>query len=115
MVFGHPGAHIILKWSKTLQNHKSHHIIQIPSIDNPYLCPVRALHKLLNTRPLPPDAPLFADMSYSHAQVLDTPIRDALKTILRYRSMPVQGFSFYTFRRSGPHSPLTIMSKFKIS
>ena len=30
VVFGHPGAHIIIKWTKTLQDNKSHHIVQIP-------------------------------------------------------------------------------------
>ena len=101
VIFGYPGAHIILKWYKTLQNHKSHHIIQIPVIDNPYLCPVKALHKLLNSRPLPPDAPLFATIYHPHSQILDTPVREALKSILKHRAMPTTGFSFHTFRRSG--------------
>ena len=74
IIFGPPGAHLIIKWTKTLQDHKSHHVIQIPSIDNIFLCPVRALQALLKSRPLPPTFPLFANFSYPHSQVIDTHI-----------------------------------------
>ena len=53
LVFAPPGAHLILKWSKTLQDHKSHHVVQIPEIKNPFLCPIRALKALLKSRKLP--------------------------------------------------------------
>ena len=62
-VFGPPGAHIIIKWTKTLQESKAHHVVQIPSFTNIYLCPVRALSRLLESRPLSPDHPLFANLS----------------------------------------------------
>ena len=61
LIFAHPGAHLIIKWTKTLQDHNSHHVIQLPSIQNPFLCPVRALKHLLQSRPLPPHSPLFAN------------------------------------------------------
>ena len=31
VIFGHPGAHLIIKWTKTLQDNKSHHIIHFPN------------------------------------------------------------------------------------
>ena len=58
VIFGPPGAHLILKWTKTMQDRKSHHIIQLPTISNKYLCPVQALTALLKSRDLPPPGPL---------------------------------------------------------
>ena len=101
VIFGHPGAHITIKWTKTLQDNKSHHIIQIPQLSNIYLCPARVLSALTSSRPLPPSAPLFAVQSYPHNQVIDTQIRSALKKVLMFKNFPSRGFSFHAFRRSG--------------
>ena len=30
IIFAHPGIHLILKWTKTLQDSSSHHIVQLP-------------------------------------------------------------------------------------
>ena len=56
LIFADPGADLIIKWTKTLQDHNSHHVIQFPSIQNPILGPVRALKQLPQSRPLPPHA-----------------------------------------------------------
>ena len=72
LIFGHPGAHLIIKWTKTIQDHRAHHIIQLSSLKNPYLCPVRALTRLIQSRPLPPDAPLFANNFPPFLQVIDS-------------------------------------------
>ena len=34
IVFGHPGVYLIIKWAKTLQDHRSHHIDQLPQLKN---------------------------------------------------------------------------------
>ena len=101
LIFAPPGAHLLIKWTKTLQNHKSHHWIQLPSLANHFLCPVRALKTLLNSRPLPPTAPLFANKFQPYNQVIDTHIRDALKKVLDHRNISPKGHGFHTFRRSG--------------
>ena len=101
LIFADPGAHLVIKWTKTLQDRNSHHIIQLPSIQNTFLCPVRALKLLLQSRPLPPDAPLFANSFPPFAQIIDTHIRDSLKKVLMHRNIPLKGHSFHTFRRSG--------------
>ena len=62
VIFAPPGAHIILKWCKTMQDAKSTHIVQITEIANVWLCPVRALKTLLASRQLPPTSPLFANV-----------------------------------------------------
>ena len=60
VLFTPPGAHLIIKWTKTLQDRRAHHIVQLTSINNMYLCPVRAIRALLSSRLLLPSAPLFA-------------------------------------------------------
>ena len=101
LIFASPGAHLLIKWTKTLQHHKSHHWIQLPSIQNHFLCPVKALQALINSRPLSPTSPLFANNFYPYAQVIDTHIRDALKKVLIHRNISPTGHGFHTFRRSG--------------
>ena len=65
------------------------------------ICPVTALKKLLNSRHLPKDAPLFAEITFPNYQVIDTKIRDALKLVLRALNIPHIGHNFHAFRRSG--------------
>ena len=81
-------AHLVFKWTKTLQDHRSHHVIQLPKIKNPLLCPVRALKKLLDSKPLPPHHPLFANNFPPYTQVIDSYIRDALKRVLTHKTIP---------------------------
>ena len=82
-----PGVHLRIKWTKTLQDNSSHHIVQLPLLKNIYLCPVRALQALLNSRDLPPSAPLFTSIHHPHSQVIDTHVRYALKKILHLRNI----------------------------
>ena len=98
LIFGPPGAHLIMKWSKTLQSPNSHHIIQLPSISTFFLCPIRALRALIRSRPLSDDGPLLACVQFPHHQVIDTVVRDALRTVLLHRGLPTKGYSFHTFR-----------------
>ena len=96
--FGPPGAH---SRTKTLKDGNSSHMVQLPEIDNFYLCPVRALKALLKSRPLPSTAPLFATIYHSHLQVIDTHVRDALKSVLSVLNISPIGHGFHSFRRSG--------------
>ena len=74
IIFLPPGAHILLKWTKTLQDSSAHHFVQIPALKNPTLCPVRAIKKLLRSRDLSRSAPLFAHNSPPFYPVIDTTI-----------------------------------------
>ena len=47
IIFAPPGAHILLKWTKTLQESTAHHFVQLPALSNPILCPVLAIKKLM--------------------------------------------------------------------
>ena len=101
LIFASPGLHIIVKWTKTLQDRKAHHNFRLPFISNMYLCTVRAIRALLASRPLPPSARLFTVSYFPHHQVIDTHIRDALKQALTYWSIPLSGHGLHTFRRLG--------------
>ena len=101
LIFGPPGAHLTMKWSKTLRSSESYHIDQLPSISNPFLCSITAGKALLNSSPLPSTSPFFVTIHPLHSQVIDPVIRDALKTVLRYRGFSTVGYPFHTFCRSG--------------
>ena len=101
VIFADPGAHILLKWTKTLQDRSAHHFVQIPSLQNQIICPVKALQQLLQSRPLPPSSPLFVHLFPPFNPVIDTTIRDGLRKILDHLGIPLSGHGFHTFRRSG--------------
>ena len=101
LIFAPPGAHLLIKWTKTLQHHKAHHWIQLPSLANQLLCPVRALKSLLKSHQVPPTTALFTNNFSPHSQVIDTHIRDALKKVLAHKNISHKGHGFHTFRRSG--------------
>ena len=99
VIFQSPGAHILIKWTKTLQDNCSHHLVQIPALTNHTICRVKALHQLLDSRPLPSTSPLFVHNSPPTTQSLTTP-RDGLRRILNHLGIPLLGHGFHTFRRS---------------
>ena len=101
IIFAPPGAHLLLKWTKTLQDSSAHHFVQLPALNNPILCPVSALKELLASRPLLPTSPLFVHPHPPHYPVIDTTIRDALRKVLDNIGVPQQGHGFHAFRRSG--------------
>ena len=101
IIFAHPGAHILIKWTKTLQDRSAHHFVQIPALENSSLCPVLALKKLLESRPSSPSFPLFIHPYPPFHSVIDTNIRDALRKILVHIGIPLVGHGFHSFRRSG--------------
>ena len=85
----------------SLSNGRRPSKIQLPEIDNYFLCPVKALRALMASRRLSHQDPLFANNFPPFAQVIDTHIRDALKRVLMHKNIPPQGKGFHTFRRSG--------------
>ena len=101
ILFLPPGAHILLKWTKTLQDSSAHHFVQIQALKNSTLCQVRAIKKLLRSRDISPPAPLFAHNSPPFYPVIDTTIRNGLRKVLTHLRITLVGHGFNTFRRSG--------------
>ena len=65
IIFAPPGAHVVIKWSKTLQDNKKIKVLKIPSLSHSILCPVAALNFLLKSTPGSQNSPLFQIKCFS--------------------------------------------------
>ena len=64
VIWGAPGAHILLKWSKTIQDRLVHQVVQIPYLNAGDICPVTALKAVMYSPikyTVNNNSPLFAD------------------------------------------------------
>ena len=100
IIFGPPGAHIIIKWSKTLQTRDKYQIVQIPSLVDKLICPVQAIQNMLTLYPRSRNAPLFMS-PLTMLSVTQGQIRQALAMLLSFLHVPHQHINFHAFRRSG--------------
>ena len=99
VTFLYPGTHIALKWAKNLQAPERTHRVKLPRVRDPMLCPTQTLHHLLTKRALKPSDPLFILDDYS--LLSQSHLRRRLATLVRSLGLPITGFGFHTFRRSG--------------
>ena len=100
VVWGHPGAHIIIKWAKNMQERKECHVIQIPHIKNTLLCPVKTLHSYFKKYPHGFASPMFVNPLNS-LPITQSNIRQALANISKILNIPPGYITFHCFRRSG--------------
>ena len=77
-----PGAHIIVKRTKTVQRRDTYQVIQIPNLTNGTLCPVKANH-LLHNHSGGSNAPIFS-IPGTVTPITQPQIRTALVSILGY-------------------------------
>ena len=63
--FEYPGVHIRLKWAKNVQAPEKIHVIKLPEVCDPLLCPVQTLRQLLSVKKLPGQDPLFVLDDYT--------------------------------------------------
>ena len=114
LYFPPPGVHITLKWSKTLQGHKAYHVVLLPQLANIYLCPVRALHQLLLTRPFPPSAPLFQVSLLLTVKLLTLSSEMPWNLFSQLELFPLSHMDSTLSGAWGPLLPLTTMPPSKI-
>ena len=102
LFFAPPGAHILIKWSKTLQAKNQIRLLKIPSLKKSILCPVSALKNLLLITPSGDNKPLF-QIKYKQKWVplTDSRLRRALASILLSLQLHTSKITFHSFRRSG--------------
>ena len=102
LFFASPGAHILIKWSKTLQSKNQVRLLKIPLLTNSPLCPVAALKNLLLITPAGDNNPLF-QIKYKQKWVplTDSRLRRALASILLSLQLQNSKITFHSFRRSG--------------
>ena len=102
IIFGSPGAHIVLKWAKAMQSAQSHQIVQIPALPNSPICPTAALKDLLHYIPASKTSPLFLIPKPSGLSILTAPmISSTLSSLLRSLHLNPSSYGFHSFRRSG--------------
>ena len=66
IMFTHPGVHVHIKWAKNLQAPATRHVIKLPQVQDPVMCPVFNLRTLLDTLPPPiPPYPVFIPDSHA--------------------------------------------------
>ena len=99
VVFQFPGVQLHLKWAKNIQAPERVHMIKLPLIRDPVMCPTQSLSVLLKSHALPPSAPLLV---LSDGSLLtQSLLRKRLATLLRMLNLHLLGFGYHTFRRSG--------------
>ena len=100
--FAPPGAHILLKWSKTMQMKNSVRLIKIPALGASPICPVRALTKLLSLSPNGSNKPLF-QVKFNHDWVplSDSRLRKHFSIIMSRLHNQPSNITFHSLRRSG--------------
>ena len=102
VIFGPPGAHIILKWAKAMQSSSKHHVIQIPLLNNSPIGPVTALKHVLHSLPASKSSPLFLIPRSSGLIPLTSPmVSSCLSRFLSSMGLNPANFGFHSFRRSG--------------
>ena len=97
-----PGAHVMLKWSKTLQMNNSVRILKIPTLYPSPLCPVTALKYMLKHTPSSTNAPLFQISNHGKwVPLTDSRLRKNFTLILTKLSLQNSKITFHSLRRSG--------------
>ena len=88
--FKHPGIHLHLKWAKNIQAPEKTHIVKLPIVQDPVLCPVATLQALMNKLVLSPDQPFFV---FDHFSLLtQSMLRKRLAMFLRMMHLPLLGY-----------------------
>ena len=100
IIFGPPGAHVIVKWAKAMQGSTKHQVIQIPSLPSSPLCPVSALTSLLQSITAPSSAPHFLSPPPSSRPITAPMISATLSRLLSSIGLNPSYYGFHAFRRS---------------
>ena len=97
--FAYPCTLLRLKWAKNPQAPERVHVVKLPCVDDPLMCPTQTLCALLNKRFLKPSDPLLVLDDFT--LLTQRWLRRRLATFVRTMGLPLQGFGFHSFRRSG--------------
>ena len=96
--FAYPGVHIHVKWAKNVQAPERRHVVKLPQVQDPIMCPVFNLRLLLNSIPTKPTTPLF--ITPNGCVITQSMVRRRLTSILTLMQVPLQGVGFHTFSHS---------------
>ena len=102
VMFAHPGATLLISWSKTLQTKDKIRLIKIPFLQDSPLCPVSALQVLLKSLPGTKNSPLFQILNKSQwVPLTESRVRKHFSPVLQVLDLQNSNYTFHSFRRSG--------------
>ena len=102
VIWAVPGVHFIIKQSKTMQAMKEFRVAQLPSLNDPCICPVLALKSLIKKLRLQPSQPLFSYRQNGQLCPLTAPkARYLLSDAICKCGLSPKDFDFHAFRQSG--------------
>ena len=102
VIFAKPGLHIIVKWTKTIQDRKSVKILKIPSLGANPICPVNAVKNILKITPGSNNSPLFQyKASTKWLPLTDNQVRRHFKSLLVKLNLQDSNLTFHAFRHAG--------------
>ena len=88
-----------MKWAKNLQAPERIHVVKLPCVEDPLMCPTQTLHLLLQKHVLKPSDPLLVLDDFT--LLMQCLLRCRLATFVRTMGLPIQGHGFQSFHRSG--------------
>ena len=101
VIFAPPGAHLIVKWSKTLQFRDKVKVLKIPSLGSSRLYPVAALKAMLKLCQ-GEKLPLFQIKCFGNwVPLTDTRLRKFLSKVIKNLGWQNKNITFHSFQHSG--------------
>ena len=98
VIFAPPGAHLIIKWSKTLQFRDKVKVLKIPSLGSSKLCPVTALKHMMKLYHGDKNSPLFQVKCFGKwVPLTDTRLRKFLSKIVHILGWSHKNITFHSF------------------
>ena len=102
VIWGPPGAHILITCSKTMQKSGAIHVVQLPLLKDSILCPVLALKAMIEILGQGKEDPLFMVKTKAGRKVLTSfKARSFLKMVVLALGLDSKHYTFHAFRRSG--------------
>ena len=93
---------VSLKWSKTVQTRDKIHVVTVPKLACPLLCPVKAMQEAISLYNPAPQEPLFQiKTSKDWVVLIDSKMRKVLSKLKVKMGFSPSHFTFHTFLRSG--------------
>ena len=102
VIWGAPGAHIVMTCSKTMQKAGAMQVVQLPQLLDSILCPVKALKVMIKAIPRDKVSPLFLVRTKSVVAVLTaSKARYFFRMVIVSLGLNPRHFTFHAFRHSG--------------
>ena len=102
MIWGPPGAHILITCSKTMQKSGAIHMVQLPLLKDSILCPVLDLKNMIKILNQGKEDPLFMIKTKAGKKILTSfKARSFLKMVVIALGLDSKHYTFHAFQRSG--------------